>query len=130
MNKNKFFPLALLVAMFTLLSGVNAKALNRIASSLDSNFLPLQVRIFDPTIGNFPLPKSPVQIPEVYIEGNALTFDDSCDNCTLRIVNGDDEVEYTTIITSDNLVLPSTLEGEYEIQIIRNNWCFYCDIEL
>ena len=83
----------------------------------------------DPT--NKPRPhKSPVQIPEVDLEGFTLTFFDSCVGCTLRIVNTEDEVEYTTIITSDTLVLPSTLEGQYEIQIIQGEWCFYGDIEL
>ena len=74
--------------------------------------------------------RSPVQIPEVDLSGYTLTFFDSCVGCTLRIVNAEDEVEYTTIITSDTLVLPSTLEGQYELQIIRDNLCFYGDIEL
>ena len=74
--------------------------------------------------------KSPVQIPEVDLSGYTLTFFDSCVGCTLRIVNAEDEVEYTTIITSDTLVLPSTLVGQYELQIIRDNLCFYGDIEL
>jgi len=83
----------------------------------------------DPT--NKPIPhKSPILIPEVDLEGFTLTFFDSCVGCTLRIVNTEDEVEYTTIITSDTLVLPSTLEGQYEIQIIQGEWCFYGDIEL
>ena len=83
----------------------------------------------DPT--NKPIPhKSPILIPEVDLEGFTLTFFDSCVGCTLRIVNTEDEVEYTTVITSDTLVLPSTLEGQYELQIIRDNWCFYGDIEL
>ena len=80
-------------------------------------------------IGN-PLPKSPATSPEVTLDDHTLTFDSSCHNCTLRIVNTEDEVEYTTVITSDTLVLPSTLEGQYELQIIRDNWCFYGDIEL
>jgi hypothetical protein len=80
-------------------------------------------------IGN-PLPKSPATSPEVTLDDHTLTFDESCSGCVLYLVNEDDEVEYTTVITSDTLVLPSTLEGQYEIQIIQGEWCFYGDIEL
>ena len=90
----------------------------------------IQVGIVDPT-GPFTNPhRSPLLVPEVDLSGYTLTFFDSCVGCTLRIVNTEDEVEYTTIITSDTLVLPSTLEGQYEIQIIQGEWCFYGDIEL
>lgn len=75
-------------------------------------------------------PRTPIQPPTVYIDEYTLSFDESCNGCTLRIVNAEDEVEYTTIITSGMLVLPSTLEGDYEIQIISGYYCFYGDIEL
>ena len=130
MNKNKFLLLVMLVMMLTTSFNVLANDYDRFTPSLTNSYLPLQVKIFDPTIGTFPLPKSPVHIPEVYIEGHALTFDESCDGCTLRIMNAENEVEYTTVITSSTLVLPSTLEGDYEIQIISGNYCFYGDIEL
>lgn len=84
----------------------------------------------DPTSNQGDPHRSPVQVPEVDLSGYTLTFFDSCMGCTLRIVNAEDEVEYTTIITSDTLVLPSTLVGQYELQIIRDNLCFYGDIEL
>ena len=117
MNKNKLFLLAMLV--MTLLS----------LPSSDAYAARVPLTYEDPT--NKPIPhKSPILIPEVDLEGFTLTFFDSCVGCTLRIVNAENEVEYTTIITSDTLVLPSTLEGQYELQIIRDNWCFYGDIEL
>ena len=84
----------------------------------------------DPVGGTLPRPRGPIEMPTVFIEAYTLTFDSSCHNCTLRIVNAENEVEYTTTITSDTLVLPSTLEGQYEIQIIQGEWCFYGDIEL
>ena len=117
MNKNKLFLLAMLV--MTLLS----------LPSSDAYAARVPLTYVDPT--NKPIPhKSPILIPEVDLEGFTLTFFDSCVGCTLRIVNTEDEVEYTTVITSDTLVLPSTLEGQYEIQIIQGEWCFYGDIEL
>ena len=131
MNRKKLFSLAMLVMMLTALFSVHANALAPAAPSLtNSSCIPLQVRIFDPTIGSTPFPKSPVQVPDVYIDGYTLTFDESCDECTLRIVNDEDEVEFTTVIMSNTVVLPSTLQGEYEIQIIRGKYCFYGDIEL
>lgn len=85
---------------------------------------------FDPATGDPDPHKHPVQVPEVDLDGHTLTFYTSCFGSTLRLVNDEDEVVYTTIITSDTLVLPSTLEGEYEIQIIQGQWCFYGWIEL
>ena len=43
-----------------------------------------------------------------------------------------DKVVYSTVIPTNttNLVIPSTLSGEYEIQIIQGNICFYGYIEL
>jgi hypothetical protein len=92
--------------------------------------LNLQVRIYDPTNPYQNPHRNPVEVPEVSLDGHTLTFYTSCLGCTLRLVNEEDEVVYTTIITSDTLVLPSTLEGEYEIQIIQGQWCFYGWIEL
>lgn len=43
-----------------------------------------------------------------------------------------DNVVYSTVIpiNTTNLVIPSTLSGEYEIQIIQGNTCFDGYIEL
>ena len=74
--------------------------------------------------------KSPILVPEVSIDDYVLTFDDSCLGCELRLVDENDNVVYTTVITSNTLVLPSYLSGEYELQIICGIYCFYGDIEL
>jgi hypothetical protein len=92
--------------------------------------VPLQVRIDDPNENKPGGPKEPIQIPEVDIEDYTLTFDDSCLGCELCIVDENDNVVYTTTITSNTLVLPSTLSGEYELQIISGIYCFYGYIEL
>ena len=118
MFKNKFFLLAMLV--MTLLS----------LPSSDAYAARVPLTYNDPYLGGPKPHKSPILIPEVDLEGYTLTFFDSCVGCTLQLVNADDEVEYSTVISSDTLVLPSTLEGQYELQIIRDNLCFYGDIEL
>jgi len=68
-----------------------------------------------------------VVIPTITQDGNTLTFITSCDNCTLRLINEDDEIEYSVIIPSDThtMVLPSYLSGEYRIEIVRGNFCFW-----
>lgn len=76
--------------------------------------------------------KSPVLAPTVYIDGNVLTFETPCDGCVLQLVDEDDDVVYTIVIPAGTttLVLPATLEGTFELQIIDGEWLFYADIEL
>lgn len=92
--------------------------------------VPLQVRIEDPNIDKPADPKSPILIPEVSLEDYTLNFDASCLGCELRLLDEDGVLVYSTTITSGTLVLPSYLSGNYELQIIRGNFCFYGDISL
>ena len=87
--------------------------------------IPLQVFIEDPTAGNTNPHRGPVLVPEVSIEDYTLSFDTSCYGCTLILLDEDGEVAYTTIVTSGTLVLPSTLSGEYEIQLIPASGDYY-----
>ena len=74
-------------------------------------------------------PKSPVEAPIVDLDDHTLYFTTSCVGDTLQLVqNG--VVVYSTIISSDEVELPATLEGDFELQIIHDNWLFYGDIEL
>ena len=95
---------------------------------------PVQVHfemcIVDPEMDQDEPNRSPVEIPSVSIEDYTLTLDDSCLGCTLRLVDENDNVVYTTIINGDTLVLPSTLSGEYELQILFDDCYFYGYIEL
>lgn len=65
--------------------------------------------------------------PEVEIEDYTLTFYTPCDGCVLRLLDENDVVVYSTIIPTGTteLVLPSYLSGDYEIQIIQGNLNFY-----
>lgn len=71
--------------------------------------------------------RSPVLIPEVEIEGYTLFFITPCDGCTLRLLDENDTVVYSTVIPTGttSLVLPSYLSGEFEIQIIQGTLCFW-----
>ena len=93
---------------------------------------PIQFRPIRTTSPNGPRPKSPVLAPTVYIDGNVLTFETPCDGCVLQLVDENDDVVYTTIISAGatTLALPSDLEGTFELQIIDGEWMFYADTEL
>lgn len=76
--------------------------------------------------------KGPVNVPEVSIFDHTLYFNAPCDGCTLNIVDSNNVVVYTLVIPTGttSLVLPATLSGEYELQIISGNYLFYGTIDL
>lgn len=121
--KRKTFIISLMMALLPLTS---------ICVYADPTGIQLEVRYDDPIIGMGGMPRTPIPIPEVSIENYTLYFDTPCDGCILRLVNAEDEVEYTTVIPANaaSLVLPAYLEGEYEIQIVQGEYCFYGFIEL
>lgn len=83
--------------------------------------------IDEPLNGGFP--HAPIQPPSVYLDGHTLTVPGSHPDYEVRIVDVDDEdnVVYETQILSStsSIVLPSTLSGDYQIQLISGNWMFY-----
>ena len=92
----------------------------------------LQSSIDNPTSQHGGNPKSPIMPPSVSLDDHTLYFDTPCDGCTLNIVDENDVVVYTLVIPTGttSLVLPSTLSGDYTIQIIRGNYLFYGTINL
>ena len=90
----------------------------------------LQVYTIDPTLEIGRPHKTPIQPPLIYIEDGTLTFDTNCDGCELRLVNAEDEVEYTTVIFGSTLELPSDLSGTYVLEIICGDYVFLGEITL
>lgn len=92
----------------------------------------LSVSIIHPNDGEHGQQRGPVVIPEVDLDGSTLAFVTPCDGCELLLLDEDGDVVYSTVIPvgATSLVLPSYLSGEYEIQIIRGNFCFYGMITL
>ena len=72
------------------------------------------------------IPKSPMRPPLVYIEDHTLTFSADHPDYLLIIKDEDGEEVYTTtVFSAETLVsLPSTLSGDYEIQLQMGNWLF------
>lgn len=89
--------------------------------------LDLNVGYVDPNNGEPEIQRSPVSIPEVDIDGYTLSFITPCIGCTLQLVDENGIVVYTTAIPNGatNLVLPSYLSGEFEIQIVQGYLYFY-----
>jgi len=75
---------------------------------------------------NNPGPKSPIEVPLVYIEDYTLTFEVGHPDYALTIKDEDGDVVYTTVVTSaqTTVVLPSTLSGNYVIELVTGNWLF------
>ena len=94
--------------------------------------LSLQVRLVDPSKPLKPIKRSQVKAPTLSIMDHTLYFVTSCDGCILRLLNEDGEVEYEIEIpeNTSTLTLPFYLCGEYELQILRGNYCFYGIVEL
>ena len=87
--------------------------------------VPVELSIVDPTDNQEGHHRNPVTVPHVDIEDYTLTFSTPCYGYTLELVDENDAVAYTTIITSGTLVLPSTLSGEYELQLIPADSSIY-----
>ena len=94
--------------------------------------VPISLRVctIDPTILNGGPQRTPIQPPLIYIEDGTLTFATPCDGCELRLVNAEDEVEYTTVISGPTLELPSDLSGTYVLEIICGDYVFIGEITL
>ena len=102
------------------------------AAGTEEQPVPLAVKQTKPTGGHNPLPKSPTEIPEVYLSGNVLTFDAALEGCTVQLLDEDETLVFFDSIEENqtSLVLPSYLSGTYELQIIRGSIMFYAFIEL
>lgn len=94
------------------------------------------IRYTQPWGGGKPFPKSPAlppEAPEATLEDNVLTFTSTHDAYTLTLIDEDGEVAYQVVVPStiNIVVLPTTLSGEYELQLSSDtNYYFYCSIEL
>ena len=86
---------------------------------------------YDGPIGNH-MPKSPATPPTVYQEDNTLTFVADHSEYVLYIKDEDEEVVYSTVVTSaeTEVTLPSYLSGTYEIELVMGNWLFTGWIDL
>ena len=109
--KKVFLTLALLMSML-----VQAKELVPLTVCIEDDFQPI----------GHGHPKNPIEVPLVYIEDYTLTFEAYHPDYVLTIKDEDGDVVYSTTVfsTQTQVVLPSTLSGDYEIQLVMGNWLF------
>ena len=113
----------LLLSLCSLLMSFNALAGDKvILTPIKSDGTP---------VGN-DLPKSPIVIPTVYIDNYSLLFEASHPEYVLNIKDENGDVVHTTTVysTQTQVVLPSTLSGNYQIELVMGNWLFTGWIEL
>ena len=106
--KKVFFISGLLV-LFSLINPVSSLA----------DDIPLGVGEVDPPIGN-PFPKSPVLVPTTSLDGYTFYLNGDHPDYVVRLLDEDDNVVYQTVMPStvSSIVLPSSLSGYYQIQLI------------
>ena len=70
--------------------------------------------------------KVPMLAPKVYIDDYTLLFAVDHPEYVLYIKDEDDNVVYSTVVYSDQtqVVLPSTLSGDYQIELVMGIWKF------
>ena len=75
------------------------------------------------------LPRNPVEIPSASIDGYTFYINSSHPDYVLQLVDANDveTVLFETFVPEsvNSVVLPSTFEGEYRIQLIWGYWCFW-----
>lgn len=89
----------------------------------------------NPVKGGGSVHKAPAKLPtppEATLSENVLSFLDSHAEYTLYIISEDGEEVYEALVpeNTSTITLPSDLSGEYELQLICGNYCFYTYIEL
>ena len=78
-------------------------------------------------------PKTPITAPKVYIDDYTLLFEADHPEYVLYIKDENNNVVYTTTVysTQTQVVLPSSLSGDYKIQLdFGGNYFFVGKIEL
>ena len=65
-------------------------------------------------------PRSPNETPIVYIDDYTLLFEANHPDYVLNIKDEDDNVVYSTVVSSTQtqVILPSTLSGNYQIELV------------
>lgn len=96
--------------------------------------LEFEVKIYTPVVTK-PRPKAPAKLPtspDATLSENNLTFLDSHAEYTLYIIDEDGEEVYEVFIPENTsiITLPLNLSGEYELQLVRGEYCFYTYVEL
>ena len=88
--------------------------------------IPLSVNYDDEQPVTNGQPRTPFTAPTVYIDDYTLLFEASHPEYVLYIKDEDGNVVYSTVVSSTQtqVVLPSTLSGDYQIELVMGYWLF------
>ncbi len=92
----------------------------------------LTVGYVNPSVHHGPRPTAPMQAPVVYLENYTLSFNAFEEGCAIQLLDENDVDVFSSMIPAGttSFLLPTTLEGEYQIQLIYGNFIFTGYIEL
>jgi len=77
------------------------------------------------------LQRSPILVPVLYIDGYTLTAGDNTLGSTIRLLDANDNVVFSTYVSIEgDIELPATLSGTYTIEVVFDNVTFVGEIEL
>ena len=96
----------------------------------NGNPVPMTPIVTTPINGGYQ--RTPVPIPEFYLDGYTLTAGSYTVGSTVELKDVDGDVVFTSYIyvEGDTIVLPSTLSGTYTIEVTRGSLTFVGEIEL
>ena len=122
MKKRFFFIMGIMIALMPMF--MQANVMN------DPKPVPLRQERIKPSEPDNP--KSPALTPTVYINENTVSFGSELEGFTLKILDEDGVVVYSTVIAAgtSQVVLSSTLYGEYEIRFVTDDYYYYGYITL
>jgi len=97
-----------------------------------TQYVQLQVGYFDPYGGLESGSRGPEDPLTIGLEDHTLYMSNVDFDVTLQLTDVNDNVVYTTFVAANTstVVLPSTLTGEYKIELIDDERCFWGFIEL
>ena len=106
----------MIVSAFMLSTGLWAKTLVPLSVTIEDDVQPI----------GHGHGRGPIEVPLVYIEDYTLTFETNHPEYVLNIKDEDGIVVYSTVVysTQTQVVLPSSLSGDYEVRLTMGNWLF------
>ena len=77
-------------------------------------------------------PRTPILVPTASLDGHTFYINGGHADFLVQLLDEDDNVVYQTVMPSDvsSIVLPSTLSGDYQIQLLWGDWMLYGWINL
>ena len=81
--------------------------------------------------GNPDVPRTPIVLPDVYIDGYSLYFDGSCIGCSITLLDEDESIVFMDVVNENGIVnIPNNLTGTFELQLVRGDITYSGEIEL